>query len=460
MKRRNKMLTDIGINSTISNIPLLLENKHLLRLSTNGPKPFYLLSFRLLPFLFLSVLGLSLLACDPLSDGGTRVQIRGTITYSVIDLGTTPTVRASNPVWANKAAGQTVSYAITNRPGAANATKVTIDSGSGTVTVAADTVRADLGRYTIRATGSNKYTGTVDTDITITMSGTWIPETRSGMFGARSGHTAVVLSNEIYVIGGIDSSKSTRNDVWKSANGSFWTEATGSAGFSARSAHAAVVFGNEIYVIGGVESSFSTQNDVWKSANGVTWRQVTGSAGFSARSAHTAVVFGNEIYVIGGNDGAERNDVWKSADGASWKQVTDSAAFSTRHSHTSVVFGNEIYVIGGYTETRYLRAANDVWKSADGITWTQVTDSAAFPARPNHASVVFGNEIFVMGGDPFRSEENDVWSSADGTTWTQIKSTPAFPFLVGAAAVVLNDSIFVIAGNNGTTQQSGVWRYR
>jgi hypothetical protein len=34
----------------------------------------------------------------------------------------------------------------------------------------------------------------------------------------------------------------------------------------------------------------------------------------------------------------------------------------------------------------------------DGITWTEVTTSAAFSARENHASLVFDGKMWVTGG--------------------------------------------------------------
>jgi hypothetical protein len=41
---------------------------------------------------------------------------------------------------------------------------------------------------------------------------------------------------------------------------------------------------------------------------------------------------------------------------------------------------------------------NDVWNSANGVTWTEVTSSTIFSARENLASLVFDSKMWVIGG--------------------------------------------------------------
>lgn len=52
-------------------------------------------------------------------------------------------------------------------------------------------------------------------------------------------------------------------------------------------------------------------------------------------------------------------------------------------------------MIGGRNASGYL---NDVWYSSDGVNWTQVTVSTAFPARTEYACVVHNNAMWVIGG--------------------------------------------------------------
>ncbi|WGK69997.1 kelch repeat-containing protein [Candidatus Haliotispira prima] len=236
-----------------------------------------------------------------------------------------------------------------------------------------------------------------------------------------------------------------------------WTEVTGSAGFSGREGSAAVVLNKEIFVIGGSDPTL-LQDRLWRSTDyGATWTEITttGSVVFSPRWRHAAIVFKGEIFVIGGYDGEDNNgmdlsdkskdvnDVWKSADGVTWTEVTANAAFSIRRGHATVVLNNEIFIIGGFTNDGKI---NDVWKSADGAVWTQVASSTVLPARWGHKAVVLNDEIFVIGGSD-GTVLNDVWKSADGVTWTQVTGDGKLPARRDHEAVVLNGEIFVIGGS-------------
>jgi hypothetical protein len=282
----------------------------------------------------------------------------------------------------------------------------------------------------------------------------------------RSGHSSVVLNNRLYIIGGytprLEVKDRIRNDVWSSTDGITWTIATDSAAFSKRTEHQSVVFddgtGEKMWVISG-----SFKNDVWNSTDGVTWTPVTDSAAFPYRSYHTAVVFKDAMWVIGGYTGSGQyaNDVWNSIDGVTWTTATDSAQFPARSHHTTVVFKDQIWVIGGIDSSDVIDGneqpyspKNDVWSSTNGITWTTATDSAQFPARGGHTSVVFDNKIWVIGGqtggvdgkgDGQRIQTNDVWSSTDGITWTKMDN-PGFAVRDNHESAVFNNRVWVIGG--------------
>ena len=66
------------------------------------------------------------------------------------------------------------------------------------------------------------------------------------------------------------------------------------------------------------------------------------------------------------------NDVWSSADGAVWVEMTNSAGWSAREQSNSIVHNNNIYIMGGYAGAY----VNDVWSSPNGSTWDLVTNNA------------------------------------------------------------------------------------
>ena len=158
-------------------------------------------------------------------------------------------------------------------------------------------------------------------------------------------------------------------------------------------------------------------NDVFELA----WTEVNTNVAFGGVYGHRIVEFNGTLYSIGGIRGINRiNEVWKSTDGNTWTQVTTVGnLFDPRNGHQVVVFNSKIWVIGGFTPNG---RTNDIWSSSDGATWTQETTSGIFSARADHAATVLGGKIWVVGGSD-GTMQNDVWSSSNGTTWTQVTTS-------------------------------------
>jgi hypothetical protein len=134
---------------------------------------------------------------------------------------------------------------------------------------------------------------------------------------------------------------------------------------------------------------------------------------------------------------------------------------------------NYIYLLGGYTmadsgDGRYgVQYFNDVWRSADGVTWSNVgiTD---YGIRAEHAMTVDANgTIYVQGGKygiifeaadsaggkPIRNYYN-VWQSTDGKTWTpssdRIVSAPGLLNRSGHEMVFFKDKIWTLPGKTNS----------
>ena len=276
---------------------------------------------------------------------------------------------------------------------------------------------------------------------------TWDQAATGARFTARADHGSGVLNGVLYVIAGAggDFGITTRDDVWRSTDrGVNWSRVTptgASVPFPMDHSFASAVRGDTLYVLGGIRRSpFARLNEVWQSTNlGVTWTNITATTSpqrFPARSAAASVVVGSgsaaDFYLIGGSVG-DLDDVWKSSDGTSWTQVNGSAAttekFPGRREHSAAVVseagGDTIYVIGG---SRGDNSRSDVWKSVDqGAAWTQVAANAEFSDRADHASVVRDGELYVIGGGITSTQLlNDVWKSADGgATWMNVHKVTA-----------------------------------
>ena len=200
------------------------------------------------------------------------------------------------------------------------------------------------------------------------------------------------------------------NDVWRSYDGKHWKQLTASAPWKGRSGLSAIVFGDYIYVMGGSNgddvaiggSGRELFNDVWRSRDGKSWRLVTGDAAWPARAGAAVVKKDGYIYLLGGEDGflctagpaglqcPYFNDVWRSRDGAKWKLVTAAAAWSPRPGLQGQVLYGDIVVFGGFG-------------------WPSLADPTQPPGPLNP----------FLSGNP-----TDQWSSRDGKHWTKLPGSP------------------------------------
>lgn len=135
--------------------------------------------------------------------------------------------------------------------------------------------------------------------------------------------------------------------------------------------------------------------------------------------------------------------------------ITNNANFSKRAGHATVIFNNKVWVVGG-GDSGVLR--NDVWNSDDGIFWTQVTSNADFSARMFHTLTVFQNKMWLIGGSDVNNVKNDIWNSSDGVTWTRVNSSIPFLERFGHTAIVFNNTFFVIGGSNLSGFLNDIWK--
>lgn len=248
-----------------------------------------------------------------------------------------------------------------------------------------------------------------------------------------------------------------------------WTEVVKKAEWKKRYDHDATVLNNKIFICGGYNPGLvkgdTYLEDVWSSSDGINWNLETEAAPFMGRRGHQLITFndgsGDALYLIGGfrvdEETGKRdyeNDVWKSTDGSNWTQIKagtipDSNSLTDwmpRMHHQCVVSNqngtNHIYLLGGMSmlssgiESRYgMKYFNDVWRSADGITWTKLPNNS-YGIRSEHAAVVTPDgAIMVQGGTNgviFEPEPGTtipqldwqfVWTSSDGSTWTKKRDT-------------------------------------
>jgi hypothetical protein len=138
------------------------------------------------------------------------------------------------------------------------------------------------------------------------------------------------------------------------------------------------------------------------------------------------------------------NDIWRSADGIQWEQVVESAPWVGRAFHVVVVLGDQMLLLAGETQTDFLR---DVWSSKDGVEWTQLLAEAPWALREFPETVVFQDKLWLLGGNlEGLGLTTDIWTTADGTNWQLETAEAPWGPRHDFVAVVFNDELLVIGG--------------
>ncbi|MFZ5941002.1 MAG: hypothetical protein ACOYXB_10565 [Bacteroidota bacterium] len=215
-----------------------------------------------------------------------------------------------------------------------------------------------------------------------------------------------------------------------------------------------------------------------------TWTRATEHAAWPNRQDFAAAAFKNRLWVFGGYNPGQVSgdtyyeDVWSSSDGVSWDCVLETAPWKGRRGHAVTVFndgsGEALYLTGGFSvdeETGYRQYNNDVWRSYDGITWTEIhanveqekVDSAYWFPRMNHSCVALTQSdtswLYLIAGSSMIPDHNarysmiyfsDVWRSNDGENWTRLHNND-FGIRSGQAVAVdsAGGRIYIQGGMHG-----------
>jgi len=261
------------------------------------------------------------------------------------------------------------------------------------------------------------------------------------------------------------------NDVWRFTNGTTW-EQLPDAPYEGRAYQAMFYHNKCIFVMGGQEVSFLGNpfyNDVWKSCDdGESWTSL-GNAAWSTRAGIAFTIFQERMFVAGGCYGSSigsgrkfLNDVWSSADGVSWRQETSNASWSPRSGARLVVHGEKILVIAGEIGFTPDTQLGDIFMSSDGAQWTLLTAAPAFSARSGHGVVVWNDLLLVVAGWHDNKCLHDLWTSTDGVAWS-MRSNATWGCTADSCGkfdfwpVVVGDTLFTFGGSNAYSTFGKLW---
>ncbi len=296
----------------------------------------------------------------------------------------------------------------------------------------------------------------------------WAPVTLQAAFAGRDGAGAVVFQDRMWLLGGWNPKDKVHfphvcnSEVWSSADGLSWNLEVLQAPWEGRHTAGYAAHDGKVWVVGGDCNQGHYQPNVWSSPDGAQWTLVNDSAPWGNRALHYTLVHDGKIWVMGGQTmpgfvkgetkEAFYNDVWNSEDGVTWTRVAPHADWSPRGMiGGGAVFNGRMWILGGGTydtpSTPTRKFHNDVWSSADGVSWTRHVESAPWPPRQYHEVAVFDNQMWVMEGYDGRGNRNDVWYSPDGVNWRELPDTPWAP-RHAASVFTYENALWMVAGNN------------
>lgn len=221
---------------------------------------------------------------------------------------------------------------------------------------------------------------------------------------------------------------------------------------SSRMGHTATVVGDSMYVIGGRSDPLNCLNDVWMLKNrSKEWHllQSSGSV-FPPSHRHAAAAIDSKIYVFGGIQG----DVITSSlyvfdtENSVWSDICIKGEWpASRHSHSMQAFGSQLYMFGGYDGEKAL--ADLYTFSVQTCEWRKLEIVGRGPTpRFSHSMFVYNNYLGVIGGCPI-SQQNQILSLLDlqSFSWKHIRvNSLGSSLFVRSTGSVIGDELIMIGG--------------
>ena len=166
-----------------------------------------------------------------------------------------------------------------------------------------------------------------------------------------------------------------------------------------------------------------------------SWVCVAPHAAFTPRDTAEDFVFAGKMWLsngwrpkIGGNrESILSRDLWCSADGATWTLISDSTPYDPYSE--MVVHDGKVWAIKG-----------SVWNSADGVHWRRILDKTPFGERGYGEAIVFQGRIWQLGSG------EDVWCSTDGANWMCVMPKAPYGPRSASAVAAFDGRLWLMAG--------------
>lgn len=265
----------------------------------------------------------------------------------------------------------------------------------------------------------------------------------------RDGACGVVYDGYMWAMGGWNPDYKrefpavTSNDVWRSSDGVAWEKVkpntyvdpdtfNESTDWSGRHAMGCSAHHGKMYIVGG-DGVHTPVRDVWSSTSGGKWERVAQNTAYPTRVLQQTFSFQDKLWVVGGQTYLNEftvayPDVWNSVDGVSWNRVAPSGPPPRAMIHGEPVYKGRMWLVAGglYDEPgRPRRVFNDdVWSSADGVSWRRELEHTPFSPRSFINVAVYDDRMWMLGGFDGSANLADVYYTSDGTNWYEAVTPP------------------------------------
>jgi hypothetical protein len=246
-----------------------------------------------------------------------------------------------------------------------------------------------------------------------------------------------------------------------------WVEVSDSLPFTARDGSGLLNYNNKMWLLGGWDPPFHppnyTHNEIWSSVNGVEWNY-EGDAAWEPRHISGWMVYDDAMWLIGSDPQAGcLRDVWRSTDGINWTQMLDTIPeYQLRYNACYAPLNDRLLMYGGEPCGVAWQGygLNDCWSSPDGISWTQLPD-APWHGRGmqlNNCVDDEGNSWFLGGSnDADRRSYNEVWKTTDGTDWTLVNEAAPWTGRYWHTVAWFDNKMWLLGGMATGTEMNDAW---
>lgn len=188
--------------------------------------------------------------------------------------------------------------------------------------------------------------------------------------------------------------------VWSTNDGINWIKKSNKSEMSGLYNQSFTVFDNAIWTLKG--------SYLFKSTNGVDWDRITQVSGMSNVSGAKLVAFKNRMWIIAGQNiyasfgGVNYNKIYYSYTGKYWYKTWGSPDFPAREFPTVFSDGDKLYLIGGCDIVLEGGCAmSDVWVSANGSSWSEITDTSSLKYNAYNRSLYVNGKLLSMFDNGF-----------------------------------------------------------